>query len=100
MGARKALWIPDSRYASSGMTEFKVTLMARNSKAPCVYLLTNKPCGTLYLGVTSNLVQRVWQHKQHLVEGFTKRYVVDILVWFEQHDEMLSAISREKQLKA
>ena len=49
-------------------------------KAPCVYILANKPNGTLYIGVTSNLVQRVWQHKNDLVEGFTKRYGVHRLV--------------------
>ena len=52
-------------------------------KAPCVYILANKPNGTLYIGVTSNLVQRVWQHKNDLVEGFTKRYGIHRLVPFQ-----------------
>ncbi|MBL4822045.1 MAG: GIY-YIG nuclease family protein [Colwellia sp.] len=69
------------------------------TKAPCVYILTNKPNGTLYVGVTSNLVQRIWQHKNHLVDGFTEKYNTSLLVYFEQCDEIVSAISREKQLK-
>jgi putative endonuclease len=68
-------------------------------KHPCVYLLASKRNGTLYVGVTSNLVKRVWEHKQHVVDGFTKRYGVDQLVWFEAHEEMESAISREKAIK-
>ncbi len=68
-------------------------------RTPCVYILASKPKGTLYIGVTSNLVQRVWQHKNDFVEGFTKRYRVHRLVWHEVHDSMESAISREKALK-
>ena len=68
-------------------------------KAPCVYILASKPNGTLYVGVTSNLVQRVWQHKNDLVEGFSKRYSVHMLVWYEAHESMESAIMREKMLK-
>ena len=68
-------------------------------KIPCVYILASKPNGTLYIGVTSNLVQRVWQHKDNLVEGFTKRYGVHQLVWYEFHETMESAISKEKSLK-
>jgi putative endonuclease len=68
-------------------------------KQPCVYLLANKRNGTLYVGVTSNLVQRVWQHKNDLVEGFTKRYRVHMLVWFEVCDSMQTAIAREKAMK-
>lgn len=66
---------------------------------PCVYLLASRRNGTLYVGVTSNLVQRVWQHRNHLVEGFTKRYGVSRLVWFELHETMASAIRREKAIK-
>ncbi len=62
-------------------------------------MLASKPNGTLYTGVTSDLVQRVWQHKNNLVEGFTKKYHAHTLVWYEQHEEMESAILREKQLK-
>ncbi len=66
---------------------------------PCVYLLASKRNGTLYLGVTSNLVQRVWQHKNGFVEGFTKRYGVHVLVWYEAHGTMESGIIREKAIK-
>ena len=68
-------------------------------KTPYVYVLASKPNGTLYIGVTSNLVQRVWQHKNDLVEGFSKRYGVHRLVWYEVHEYMESAIVREKALK-
>ena len=68
-------------------------------KVPCVYILASKPHGTLYIGVTSNLVQRVWQHKNDLVAGFTKHYRVHRLVWYEAHDSMEGAIIREKMLK-
>ncbi len=68
-------------------------------KLPCVYILASKRNGTFYLGVTSNLVQRIWQHKNDFVEGFTKRYGVHTLVWFEPHESMESAIAREKAIK-
>jgi putative endonuclease len=68
-------------------------------KQPAVYLLASKRNGTLYVGVTSNLVRRVWEHKNNLVEGFTKRYDVHQLVWYELHENMDSAILREKRLK-
>ena len=66
---------------------------------PCVYLLASRQNGTLYLGVTSNLIQRVWQHKGDLAEGFAKRYGVHTLVWYEGHDTMQGAIAREKAIK-
>ena len=66
---------------------------------PCVYILSSQRNGTLYVGVTSDLVQRVWQHKNDFEEGFTKRYSVHDLVWYEVHDTMESAITREKALK-
>ena len=68
-------------------------------KQPCVYLLANRKRGTLYLGVTSDLIKRVWQHKNDLADGFTKRYRVHELVWFEMHASMDSAIAREKAIK-
>ena len=68
-------------------------------KQPHVYILANRRNGTLYIGVTSNLLQRVWHHKNDLEEGFTKRYGVHTLVWYETHETMESAISREKALK-
>lgn len=64
-----------------------------------VYILASECYGTLYVGVTSDLVQRVWQHREGLAEGFTKKYRIKRLVWFETHDEIVSAIWREKQLK-
>lgn len=68
-------------------------------KLPCVYILASQRNGPLYVGVTSNLVQRVWQHRNDQIEGFTKKYKVHTLVWYEQHETMESAIAREKQLK-
>ena len=70
------------------------------AKEGYVYLLTNKNNTTLYTGVTRNLKQRIYQHKHHLVEGFTHKYNCDKLVWFEHADEIASAIAREKQIKA
>jgi len=68
-------------------------------KQPCVYILASSRNGTLYVGVTSDLQKRVWEHKNNLVEGFTKRYGVHLLVWYELHDTMVSAITREKAIK-
>ncbi|WP_150046053.1 GIY-YIG nuclease family protein [Methylomonas rhizoryzae] len=68
-------------------------------KQPAVYILASQRNGTLYIGVTSNLLQRIWQHKNDLVEGFTKQYRVHTLVYYELHADMLAAITREKQLK-
>jgi putative endonuclease len=62
-------------------------------------MLASKRNGTLYTGVTSNLIQRVWQHKHDMVEGFTKKYKVKKLVYYEVHDNAESAITREKQMK-
>jgi putative endonuclease len=64
-----------------------------------VYILTNKPFGTLYVGMTSDLPRRVWEHKNKVVPGFTKRYAVDRLVWFEVHNNSEAALRREKQIK-
>ena len=68
-------------------------------KQPCVYILASKRNGTLYIGVTSDLIRRVWQHKNDMAEGFTKRYGVHMLVWYESHESMESAITHEKRLK-
>ena len=68
-------------------------------KQPATYLMASKRNGTLYAGVTSDLIKRVWQHKSHFVESFTKKYDVSLLVWFEQHENMESAITREKAIK-
>lgn len=69
------------------------------NKVPCVYILASRRNGTLYIGVTSDLVKRIWEHKNDVVEGFSKRYGVHLLVWYEVHSTMESAISREKTLK-
>ena len=68
-------------------------------KAFFVYLLASQKNGTLYTGFTSDLVKRVWEHREGVVEGFTSKYGVKDLVWFEVHDNAISAITREKQLK-
>ena len=68
-------------------------------KQPCVYILASRRFGTLYVGITSNLIKRIYQHRNDLVEGFTQRYKVHTLVWYEQHENMESAILREKEVK-
>ena len=70
--------------------------MERN---PCVYIITNEQNGTLYIGVTSDLVKRIYQHKNELAGEFSKQYKLHTLVWYEQHESMDSAIQREKILK-
>jgi putative endonuclease len=64
-----------------------------------VYLLANKPYGTLYTGVTSNLIQRIYQHEEGFVEGFTKKYDIHKLVYYETHADINEAILREKRIK-
>ncbi|HHF3094327.1 TPA: GIY-YIG nuclease family protein [Vibrio diabolicus] len=68
-------------------------------RTPCVYILTSNNNVVLYTGVTSQMPQRIWQHKNGVVEGFTKKYNVHKLVYFELFDDMATAITREKQLK-
>ena len=68
-------------------------------KQPCVYILASQRNGTLYIGVTSDLVRRVWEHKNDLAEGFTSKHCIHTLVYFELHVSMIDAISREKQIK-
>ena len=69
------------------------------ARQPALYILASKRNGTLYVGVTSDLEKRAWQHKNNAVEGFTKQYWVHHLVYYELHGDMLSAIAREKQIK-
>jgi len=69
------------------------------TKQPCVYILASQANGTLYIGVTADLVVRIYQHKQKQVEGFTKKYGVNMLVYYEMHDDMRTAIAREKAIK-
>ena len=68
-------------------------------RQPCVYLLASGRNGTLYVGVTSDLIARTWQHREHFVEGFSKRHDATRLVWYELHATMESAIQREKRIK-
>jgi putative endonuclease len=68
-------------------------------KFPCVYILASRRNGTLYVGVTSDLLTRVWTHKNDLLGGFTNKYRVHMLVWYEVHETMESAIKREKNIK-
>jgi putative endonuclease len=69
------------------------------TKQPAVYILASQRNGTLYIGVTSNLQKRAWEHKNNLIKGFTKKYGVHRLVYYELHQDMMSAITREKQMK-
>ena len=68
-------------------------------RQPCVYILARASHSTLYTGVTSNLAGRIWQHREGVVRGFTRRYGIKRLVWFEIHENMESAIVREKRIK-
>lgn len=69
-------------------------------KQPAVYILASKQYGTLYTGVTSDLIKRIWQYQHDIADGFTKKYQVHMLVYYELCEEMSSAIAREKQIKA
>lgn len=69
-------------------------------KIPCVYILASKKNGTLYTGVTSDLVRRVYEHKNNLVKGFTEKYGVHLLVYYEIGESMFGTIEREKQIKS
>src|SRR5258705_12473071 len=73
--------------------------MVVNENRGYVYILASKLYGTLYIGVTSDLAKRIWEHKEHFVPGFTKQHGVTNLVWYECHDSIVSAIAREKQIK-
>jgi putative endonuclease len=78
---------------------FRGRLVGVIDKLPCIYILASKPYGTLYIGVTSDLLSRMYQHRTHAVQGFTSRYSVHILVRYEMFGDMEGAILREKQLK-
>ncbi|MDE2340191.1 MAG: GIY-YIG nuclease family protein [Alphaproteobacteria bacterium] len=69
------------------------------ARQPCNYILASQKHGALYIGVTSNLAQRLWHHKEGIIEGSSKRYQIYLLVYFEMFDDMATAIAREKQLK-
>src|ERR1700759_758804 len=70
------------------------------TKQPCVYIVANKRNGTLYAGVTSNLPKRAFEHREGIIEGFSARYGCKMLIWYELHETMADAITREKQIKA
>jgi predicted GIY-YIG superfamily endonuclease len=72
----------------------------KQMKQPCVYIMASKRHGTLYTGVTSNLPRRAFEHREGLLGGFSKKYSCKILVWYELHESMIEAITREKQVKA
>jgi putative endonuclease len=74
-------------------------MRCRVPKQPAVYILASDRNGTLYIGVTSDLIARTYEHRAKDIDGFSKRYDVSCLVWFEMHETMESAILREKQLK-
>ncbi|GAB1717774.1 MAG: Excinuclease ABC, C subunit-like protein [Nitrobacter sp.] len=69
-------------------------------KRPCVYIVASKRNGALYTGVTTNLQRRIFEHRESLVAGFSKKYGCKILVWYEAHETITDAITREKQIKA
>jgi putative endonuclease len=69
-------------------------------KQPCVYIMASKRRGTLYTGVTSKLPKRAFEHREGLAKGFSARYGCKVLVWYEVHETMIDAITREKQIKA
>ncbi len=71
-----------------------------HGRQPAIYIMANKRNGTLYTGVTSDLIKRIYQHKDEEMDGFTKKYNCKLLVYYEQTEDMLSAIEREKQIKA
>ncbi len=73
-----------------------ITAMQKN---PCVYIVASQPNGTLYIGVTSDLPKRIWQHREGVADGFTKKHGIKTLVYYEQHETMEAAITREKQMK-
>jgi putative endonuclease len=87
------LEIPGSRSARPGMTAQRIFM------AYYVYLLASRKDGALYLGVTNDLIRRTFEHRSKVVRGFTSRYNITKLVWFEIYDDPISAISREKEIK-
>jgi putative endonuclease len=72
----------------------------KRMKQPCVYIMANQRRGTLYTGVTANLPRRAYEHREEITKGFSTKYGCKILVWYELHDTMIEAITREKQIKA
>jgi putative endonuclease len=87
------------QYGSDRQTVALAHASIGGMKHPCVYMLANHYRGTLYVGVTSDLRIRAWQHRTDAIPGFTSRYGIKTLVWFEEHPDMYSAIQREKRIK-
>ncbi|WP_254434886.1 GIY-YIG nuclease family protein [Magnetospirillum sp. UT-4] len=85
--------------AKAGIHSGGRAAMSAMTRRPCVYILANRRNGTLYIGVTSDVIRRIWEHKTDAVEGFTKTYGVHMLVYYEMHETMPDAILREKQMK-
>lgn len=92
-------WVPGSAYGGPGMTETRELFSMAAYDLIAVYLMASRRNGTLYLGVTSDLLQRGLEHREGRVPGFSQRYSCKILVWWEQHSDMPSAIMREKHIK-
>jgi len=91
--------IAKGHFCAGGTCGSNITNASKRMGQYYVYILASQRNGTLYIGMTNDLIRRVWEHKQDLVEGFTKKYGVHRLVWYEPADEPLAAITREKQLK-
>ena len=85
--------------AKAGVHNSPLSCHHHRMKQPCVYILASKKKGTLYVGVTSDLARRIWEHRNELVEGFTQQYGVHRLVYVEPHISMEDAILREKRIK-
>ena len=87
------------RATTRGSGSIARTIREPMPKAYCVYIMASRRNGTLYIGATSDLIKRVYEHKTEAADGFTEAYCVDLLVWFEQHDSALGMVTRERQLK-
>ena len=95
-GISEKLYLKGSRHPRRGSSGLNT---GNSMKESTVYIMANERNGTIYVGVSSNLIQRVWQHKNHLADGFTKKYKITTRVYFEQALTIESAIAREKELK-
>ena len=85
--------------AEAGIQEAVGRIQCASMKRPCIYILASQRNGTLYIGVTSDVIRRVWEHRAGVLEGFSKKYAVYRLVYVEFHETMPDAIVREKRLK-
>jgi putative endonuclease len=94
-----AMVLPSLTPAEAGAQTFSISRDLAMDRQPAVYILASRRNGTLYVGVTSNLPARIWQHRTDLVEGFSKEHRVHTLVYYEMHESMIAAITREKQIK-